>query len=60
MTRDELFRYCWDGVQWTPETLTAVRLAQSGFLPKGDVADFERECKRPDGVIEVERMAPLF
>lgn len=60
MTRDEFERYCLEGIQWTPATVVAVRLAQDGMLPKSDVASFEAEVVRPDGVIECERMEPLF
>ena len=60
MTREEFARYCLEGAQWTPATIAAVRMAQSGFLPKADIAGFEQELLRLDGYIEVEKMEPLF
>lgn len=60
MTRQEFARYCFEGEQWTPATLAAVRMAQRGILPKCDVATFEREVIRLDGLIEFEKMEPLF
>jgi hypothetical protein len=60
VTRDEFARYCLEGSQWKPATLAAVNLAQTGYLPKGDIETFEREIAKPDGVVEVVRMAPLL
>lgn len=60
MTSEEFARYCLDGEQWTRATLAAVRLAQDGWLPTGTIEEYERELNRPDGVIQVRRMEPLF
>lgn len=60
MTREQFAAYCWDGLQWTPATIAAVQLAQSGWLPKADIETFEKEVSRPDGVIEVTKMEPMF
>lgn len=60
MTRSEFARYIFEGEQWTPATLAALRMGQAGMIPKCDVQTFEQEVLRPDGVIEYEQDAPLF
>ena len=56
MTKEEFERYIFTGAQWTPATLAAVRMAQSGFIPECDVETFEREIGKPDGIIPIQKM----
>lgn len=60
MTRSEFAEYVFEGEQWTDATLTALRMAQAGMIPKCDVETFEREALKPGGFIEYELAAPLF
>ena len=60
MTRDEFAMYIFNGTQWTPATLAAVKMAQDGMIPTCDIETFEREVVRPDGMIPFEKAAPLF
>jgi hypothetical protein len=60
MTREEFARYVFEGMQWTPATLAAARMAQDGMIPTCGVETFEREVVRPDGVIPFKRDEPLF
>lgn len=60
MTRDEFARYIFEGEQWTPATLAAVRMAQDGMIPTCDVQTFECEVSRPDGVVPVRHEQPML
>jgi hypothetical protein len=51
MTKEEFFRYAFDGDQWTKATIEAARMAQLGMIPNCDRETFEREVIKPDGFI---------
>jgi hypothetical protein len=59
MTRDEFAKYIFEGEQWTPARLEAVRMAKDGMIPICDVQTFEREVARPDGIIPFRKDEPL-